>query len=44
MDNVLIERIWRSLKHEKVYLKAYDGVAQAKRGVGNWLAFYNQER
>ncbi len=44
MDNVFIERLWRSLKYEEVYLKAYDSVAQAKRGIGDWLAFYNQER
>ena len=44
MDNVFIERLWRSLKHEEVYLKAYDSVAQAKQGIGDWLVFYNQER
>jgi len=32
MDNVFIERLWRSLKYEEVYLKAYDSVAQAKQG------------
>ncbi len=44
MDNVFIERLWRSLKYEEVYLKAYDSVAQANRGIGNWLVFYNQNR
>ena len=44
MDNVFIERLWRSLKYEEVYLKAYDSVAQAKQGIGDWLMFYNQER
>ncbi len=44
MDNVFIERLWRSLKYEEVYLKAYDTVAEAKQGIGNWLSFYNQER
>ena len=44
MDNVVIERLWRSLKHEEVYLKAYDSVSQAKQGIGDWLVFYNQER
>ena len=44
MDNVFIERLWRSLKYEEVYLKAYDTVAQAEQGIGNWMAFYNQDR
>ena len=44
MDNVFIERLWRSLKYEEVYLKAYDSVAQAKQGIGDWLMFYNEER
>jgi len=44
MDNVFIERLWRSLKYEEVYLKAYDTVAQAEQGIGNWIAFYNQDR
>ena len=42
MDNV--ERLWRSLKYEEVYLNAYASVAEAKAGIGSWLAFYNQER
>ncbi len=44
MDNVFIERLWRSLKYEEVYLNAYDSVAQAKQGIGNWINFYNQDR
>ena len=44
IDNVFIERLWRSLKYEEVYLKAYDTVAQAKESIGVWLAFYNQDR
>jgi len=44
IDNVFIERLWRSLKYEEVYLKAYDTVAQAKEGIGIWLMFYNQDR
>jgi len=44
MDNVFIERLWRSLKYEEVYLKAYDSVAQAKQGIDDWLMFYNGER
>lgn len=44
MDNVFIERLWRSLKHEEVYLKAYETVAQARQGIGDWIKFYNQDR
>ena len=44
MDNVFIERLWRSLKYEEVYLKAYDTVSQATQGIGDWMEFYNQDR
>jgi len=44
MDNIFIERLWRSLKYEEVYLKAYDSVARAKQGIDDWLMFYNGER
>jgi putative transposase len=44
IDNVFIERFWRSLKYEEVYLKAYETVAQANRGIGNYFDLYNQER
>lgn len=44
MDNIFIERLWRSLKYEEVFIKAYDSVAEARRGIGAWLAFYNNER
>ena len=44
MDNVFIERLWRSLKYEEVYLKAYDTVAEAKAGIGSWMRFYNTRR
>ena len=44
MDNIFIERLWRSLKYEEVYLKAYASVAEAKAGIGSWLGFYNQAR
>ena len=44
MDNIFIERLWRSLKYEEVYLNAYASVAEAKIGIGSWLAFYNEER
>ena len=44
LDNIFIERLWRSLKYEEVYLRAYDSVAAARRSLGVWLAFYNDER
>ena len=44
MDNVLVERLWRSVKYEEVYLKAYDSVARARAGIGAYLRFYNNER
>jgi hypothetical protein len=44
MDNIFVERLWRSLKYEEVYLNAYATVAEAKAGIGAWLAFYNEER
>lgn len=44
LDNVFIERLWRSLKYEEVYLHAYDDVAAARAGLARYLAFYNDER
>ena len=44
MDNIFVERLWRSLKYEEVYLNAYESVAEAKAGIGAWLNFYNDER
>src|SRR6185295_2878206 len=44
MDNIFIERLWRSLKYEEVYLNAYANVAEARAGIGAWLDFYNEER
>ncbi len=44
MDNVFIERLWRSLKYEDVYLKAYDGIPAARDSIGRWMRFYNQRR
>jgi len=44
MDNIFVERLWRSLKYEEVYLNAYATVAEAKAGIGAWLDFYNEER
>jgi hypothetical protein len=42
--NIFIERLWRSLKYEEVFLKAYATVAEARHGIGEWLSFYNDER
>ena len=44
LDNIFIERLWRSLKYEDVYIKAYASVPQARRGISGWLSFYNNER
>ena len=42
--NIVIERLWRSLKYECVYLHAWETGSQAKAGVGRWIAFYNHQR
>jgi putative transposase len=44
MDNIFVERLWRSLKYEEVYLKAYQQVPEARGGIGQWLWFYNEQR
>lgn len=44
MDNVFIERLWRSLKYECVYLQGFETGSQAKKEIGNWLTFYNTQR
>ncbi len=43
-DNVFLERLWRSLKYEEVYLRAYESVGSAKAGIGEWIGFYNERR
>jgi putative transposase len=43
-DNVFIERLWRSLKYEEVYLKAYESGSEARAGIGQWMDFYNHRR
>lgn len=43
-DNIFVERLWRSLKYEEVYLKSYQNVREAKQEIGRYLAFYNQKR
>jgi putative transposase len=44
VDNIFIERLWRSLKYEEVYLHDYRLVPEAGQGIGGWFRFYNQER
>jgi putative transposase len=43
-DNIFIERLWRTLKYEEVYLKDYRTVAQARESIGRYFEFYNQRR
>jgi putative transposase len=44
LDNIFIERLWRSLKYEEVYLRDYTRVPEARTGIGNWFRFYNHQR
>lgn len=44
VDNVFVERLWKSVKYEEVYLHAYDSVTQAKQGLERYFRFYNQRR
>jgi putative transposase len=44
LDNIFIERLWRSLKYEDVFIKAYGSVIEARRGIGGWISFYNDVR
>jgi len=44
LDNVFVERLWRSLKYECVYLHAWTGGREARDGIGTWMIFYNQRR
>lgn len=43
-DNIFIERLWRSLKHEEVYLKDYQRMSEARAGIDRWFQFYNHRR
>ena len=43
-DNVFVERLWRSVKYEEVYLRAYSGVSEARASIGRYLGFYNGTR
>lgn len=44
IDNVFVERVWRSLKYEEVFLHAYDDLHEARTGIGRYFRFYNFER
>ena len=43
-DNVFVERLWRSIKYEEVYLRAYDTVSEARASIGRYISFYNSRR
>ena len=43
-DNVFVERLWRSIKYEEVYLHAYDSVSEARASIGRYLNLYNSRR
>ena len=43
-DNVFVERLWRTVKYEEVYLRAYDSVSEARASISKYLAFYNRGR
>lgn len=44
LDNVFVERLWRSLKYECVYLNAFETGSEARTGIGDWMVFYNMQR
>ena len=44
IDNIFIERLWRSIKYEEVYLKAYDSISEARQGLKTYFDFYNRIR
>ncbi len=43
-DNIMVERLWRTVKYEEVYLKDYEEVQEAREGLGRYFAFYNEQR
>ncbi len=43
-DNIFVERLWRTVKYEEVYLKAYSGGEEARAGIGDYFRFYNTQR
>jgi putative transposase len=44
LDNVFVERLWRTVKYEDIYLWRYEGVPQLQRGLGQYFPYYNEER
>jgi putative transposase len=44
LDNVFIERLWRSLKYECIYLNAFETGSEARAGIGRWITYYNGSR
>jgi len=44
LDNVFVERLWRSVKYEDIYLRGYEGVPELERGLGHYFPFYNEQR
>ena len=44
MDNVFIERLWRSLKYECVFLNAFETGSKTRGGIGRWIDYYNRRR
>ncbi|HEY9784679.1 MAG TPA: IS3 family transposase [Candidatus Obscuribacterales bacterium] len=44
MDNIFVERLWRNLKYEEVYLHAYESIKQARESIASWVDFYNNRR
>ena len=43
-DNIFVERLWRNIKYEEVYLRAYASMSEARAGIGRYLGFYNSQR
>ncbi len=43
-DNIFVERLWRSVKYEEVYMKEYETVREAVQGIGAYFKFYNEQR
>ena len=44
LDNVFVERLWRTVKYENIYIRCYETVAELIEGLSRYFAFYNQER
>ena len=44
LDNVFVERLWRSVKYEDIYIRGYEAVPELHQGLGSYFTFYNQER